>query len=144
MDAPSDELKGLATIPKPEIQAVLIEWGNLLGTLKIAYIRSTTSDFLAKATGLTLTAEEDAGENEVFGLDVYPTVREFLDGKVFEEALMVWFNDDGEALIADNVDFLGDNRRFRGTWEEVALKLFEMEKEMLSQIPEVPADLKQP
>jgi len=141
MNSPSNELKDLAEAPKPDLQAIVIEWGKLLGTLKIAHVRSTTSDSLSKATNFTLDRDR-TDDGEVFALDIYPTVAEFLDGKVSGEALIVWFTDSGEALIADNVDFLEENRRSRGTWEEITRKLFEMEKLMLSRIQQVPEDLK--
>lgn len=142
MDAPSNELKSVAEAPKPDTKKILIEWGKLLGKLKIVHVRSATSRSLARAVNFTLDKER-ADEGEIFVLDVYPTVAEFLDGKVSSEALMVWFSDSGEALIADNIEFLEENRRFRGTWEEVARELFEMEKLMLARVPQVPADLRQ-
>lgn len=146
MDAPSKSLRALADTPEPGIQAILIEWGQLLKKLRIKE---------SSRTGLSSSSHElaealDIGWEQVeirvmFEISIYSTVQEFLDSEVADENLiLVQFFPGNTAVIKGNggTQFLGEPCDFRGTWEEVARKLFEMEKLMFSQIPPVPEDLK--
>lgn len=131
----------MADAPKADLEAILLSWAKLWKGLKIVNAWFTPTTSLAKAAGFT---HDDGADDKdlVFELHLYPTTQELLDGQVVGEILPVMFWRNNKASIMDP-SFLGVPPTFNGTWEEVTRKLFEMEKEMLSQIPEVPADLKQ-
>lgn len=140
MDAPSNELKGLANAPKADLEAILLNWAKLWKGLRIVSWWFTSSSSLAEVTGFT--HDEGADDKElIFELHLYATKQELIAGKTTGQILPVFFYTNNKASIMDS-DFLGVPPTFHGTWEEVTRSLFEMEKEMLSQIPEVPEDLK--
>lgn len=141
MKAPSNELKAMADAPKSDLEAHCIDWGNLLKKVKIGYFISASTETLAKSLGFNKYSGGKKGL--VFELFFHPTAEEYLAKQ--DRGGPVWvatFREDGTAQVSI-VKHVGESHQFQGSWEEVTRKLFEMEKEMLSQIPEVPADLKQ-
>ena len=140
MEGPSKDLQAMADTPKADLEAILLSWARLWKGLKIVNAWFTSTSSLAKAADFTHD-EGDDDEDRIFQLHLYPTVQEFLEGKVRSEVLNVFFDTDNNASVHD-ASFLGVPPTFHGTWEEVTRKLFEMEKLMLEQIPKVPDDLK--
>ena len=142
MNTPSNALQAIADASKPDVEAILIQWGKLLGKLKIIDAPFANTDSLAKAVGFT---HDDAAEDDViFELHLYSTTDDFLRGEIRErDILTVEFFVGNSARIKSSAKFLGEPCGLEGTWEEVAHKLFEFEKLMLAQIPEVPKDMKQ-
>jgi len=143
MDVPSKELLTLADAQYPDFQPILVEWGKLLGRFKINACPPRTS--VAKvAKTLKLECYKDLGENVIFDLYICSTVRDFLNrDELIDDPVIVDFKAGNIATISERNEFLGKPCGFKGTWEEAVRRILEMEKEMLSQIPDVPADLKQ-
>jgi len=141
MNTPSNELHAISAASKPDVEALLIEWGKLLGKLKIVNGPFAYSDSLARAVGFT---HDDGAEDDIiFELHLYSTTDEFFSGGYLQGDFMTAkFFVNNSARIKRSAKFLGEPCGLEGTWEEVARKLFELEKLMLAQIPEVPGDLK--
>lgn len=159
MDAPNDELKGLAGQALPALQLedkveIVVEWLNLFLGLPIAknpivaMSDHTFTELLANLPGLA----DDGNALVWFSVNIDPTGTEYLP-------LMVNVNRDGTAFINPGAEIredLGSGTYFtpsflegkgimdfKGSWEQVLRKLIELNDLVSKQIPEVPADLKQ-
>ncbi len=138
MGAPSNELKATAEAPKADLQTTVIEWGKLLKDLRIVNMGFASIDSPVQTLGFD---EMPIEYKAIIIVHLDSTVAQVLGEDNLGNILTAEFHENNKAHISD-VEFLGKSCELHGTWEEVTRKLFEMEKLMLSQIPEVPDDLK--
>ncbi len=140
MDAPSKALKAIADAPKPDLEALYIDWGNLLKKVKIGYFISASAETLVKSLGFNKYSGGKKGL--VFELFFHVTTEGYLAKQ--DRGGPVWvatFQENGTAQLSI-VQRVGESHQFQGSWEEVTRKLFEMDQLMLAQVPAVPEDLK--
>ncbi len=153
MNTPSNELHAMANEPKPNIEQVILEWVILLNKLSIlhgqVFIYGVSEQLARKAYCMLLTEVESSHDNTAFEVMIMSHAQQIVSEEHVDNPIWSYFTRDGQAgierssnedLDASIVPFIG----FRGTWEEVARKLFELEKLMLAkaQVAEVPEDLK--
>ena len=155
MDAPSDELKGLAShaLSTEDEEQVVLDWVRFFLGLPIAEGSCIMSDssIVEENFSVSFGAMEDrdlfsfhADINHCIG-DVRHNlpVRVHKDGTASIDNLPHVCTDAGIEDIPAPIFLEGtDIPGFRGTWEQVFRKLIELNDFVAKQIPEVPDDLK--
>lgn len=135
---PTDALKERAKEEKPYTSLMLVEWGKVLGRLRIVATQFASSEPIAHEVGFTY--DDGSDEDVMFELFLHGTVQGYACELDYDYPLNSVFYEGNYAIVKGK--FLGREIHFPGTWEEVARKLFKLEKELLAQVPEVPTDLK--
>lgn len=164
MNSPSNDLKAMADAPKPDFQERLREWILLLNKLRILdtssyavlYGISDLEKFAEKLGWMSLPHDDGEEKEVVIFLPFVDKPDKILSGEYVNFHPHAYFMTQNQAVIGSEYDgdpeyqhlapdpmvepFVG----FKGTWEEVARKLFELEKLLLAKVsvPEVPGDLK--
>jgi hypothetical protein len=152
MNSPSNELKDLAMKAKSKTEEKVIqEWADLFCSLRMFKDCYAFGDPTIGADGdLELWSRRinfDIPPNGHFGTI---QVVKFEPGQEIDSELM-WFDIEvslfrsGKAYISCSYDIQGfdESRIFlRGTYEQVFRRMVELNNMVMSQLPEVPADLK--
>jgi len=154
MNSPSSKLQEMANAPKPDVEAIYIEWGKLFAKLKIVSGLFCSIETVCDKLKMFCPDEDPESDQDVFQVLLYPTVKDVVEHSDTDNLLYCCFYSDGTAKIGNEEDenLCQAMRDFRDTfyvegkacmtWEELARELFKLEKLMLSQVPEVPSDLK--
>jgi hypothetical protein len=156
MNSPSSELQEMANAPKPDVEAIYTQWGNLFSKLKIASGLFCSVETVFDKLNMFCLDEDPESDQDVFQVLLYPTVKDMVEGRggMTEHPIWCCFYSDGTAKVGNEEDenlcqVMRDFRdtfyvegKARMTWEELVRELFKLEKLMLSQVPKVPSDLK--
>lgn len=152
MKKPSKKLEQLS-LETPEILGILGSWARILNSLTnlgVGYVKTELYPSLEKHVGSNFHENpEECNEYQpelifqVFvGGDVDTYVKSLSGQRYLMEEVCATFNIGNKADLQGR--FLGKRVKMSGTWEQVARKLFELEMQMMAQIPDdVPlSDLK--
>lgn len=146
----------MANAPKPNVEAIYTQWGNLFSKLKIASGLFCSIETVCDELDRFCPDEDPQSDEDVFQILIYPTVKDMVEEKGGRTEHPIWccfFSDNtanvgGEAdenlcqVMRDFRDAFWVEGKSRMTWEELARELFKLEEQMLSQVSEVPSDLK--
>jgi len=143
MKKPSKKLEQLS-LETPEILGILGSWARILNSLTnlgVGYIKTELYPSLKSYVGDDFHENpEESGDGpelifQVFvGGDVDTYVKNLSEQLYAMEEVCATFNIGNKADLQGR--FLGKRVKMSGTWEQVARKLFELEMQIMAQIPD--------